>query len=317
MPVIPQHLSPGDTVAIVSPASPPPDAANIDRGVAAVAALGFKVKLASHARSRHGFLADSDRARAADLMRMFTDKKVRAILAFRGGHGVTRLLSRLDFNVIRANPKIFIGYSDVTALLNALRARANLVCFHGPMVNADFVTHQLPAFVREVFLRTLTRAAAPGGICQGYTGKTVSILRRGVAHGELMGGNLTMLCATLGTPWQPAFRGKIVFFEDVNEAPFRYDRMLTQLLNAGLLQQAAGVAVGFNHNCVDRTAVEGGEYRQTLEDVLRERLLPLRVPVVIGLPFGHGPDNATLPVGLRATLDGRKGDLIFATRAVR
>ena len=138
-----------------------------------------------------------------------------------------------------------------------------------------------------------------------------------MATGELIGGNLTMLCALIGTPWLPSFRRKILFIEDVNEAPFRYDRMLTHLLNTGLLQQVAGVAVGVNHGCEDRTAKRGGEFRQTLADVLRERLLPLKVPVVTGLPFGHVADNATLPVGLRVTLDGRAGDLVVSASAVR
>lgn len=317
MPTKPERLSPGDRIAVVSPASPAADAQNLDRAVAMVEALGFQVQLARNVRARHGFLAGSDRDRAGDLMRAFSDGKVRAILCVRGGHGVTRLLDRLDFETIRAHPKIFVGYSDLTALHAALQQRANLISFHGPMLNADFATHGFPKFTRESFLRTLTQPAAPGSICAGYKGKTVSVLRSGKAVGELMGGNLTMLCALLGTPWQPSFRRKILCLEDVNEAPYRVDRMLTQLLNAGLLQQVAGVAVGLCAGCEDATVRRGGEYRLSLADVLRERLLPLRVPVVAGLPFGHVATNATLPFGARALLDGRAGDLISTTGAVR
>ena len=157
----------------------------------------------------------------------------------------------------------------------------------------------------------------PGGICAGYKAKTVSILRGGTATGELMGGNLTILCALLGTPWQPSFRRKILCFEEINEAPYRVDRMLTQLLNAGLLQQLAGIAIGQCAGCEDRTARRGGEFRQTLADVFRERLLPLKIPVVAGLPFGHVAANATLPLGVRAVLDGGAGDLVLPTAAVR
>lgn len=317
MPIKPARLLPGDTIGVVAPASPPPDPQNIDRAVAALETLGFKVRLAAHVRQRHGFLAGSDRDRAGDLMRAFTDRKVKAILCVRGGHGVTRLLPRLDFAAIRANPKIFVGYSDLTALHCALRARADLISFHGPMLNADFVAHGFPKFTRESFRRTLMQPAAPGGICTGYQGKTVSVLRGGTAAGELMGGNLTMLCALLGTPWQPSFRRKILCFEEINEAPYRLDRMLTQLLNAGLLPQVAGIAIGLCHGCEDVTARRGGEYRQTLADVFRERLLPLRVPVVTGLPFGHVAANATLPLGARAVLDGRAGDLVITAGAVR
>jgi len=317
MPTKPERLRAGDTIGVIAPASPPPNPGNIDRAVAVLESLGWKARLAPNIRRRHGFLAGNDRERAADVMRMFTDDRVRAILCVRGGHGATRLLPRLDFAAIRAHPKIFIGYSDVTALLCALRTQADLICFHGPMLNADFVAHGFPKFTRENFLRTLTQPVAPGGVCQGYTAKTVSVLRGGVTSGELVGGNLSVLCATIGTPWQPSFRRKILFLEDLNEPPYRYDRMLTHLLNAGLLQQVAGVAVGLNRDCEDRTAGAAREYRQSLDDVLRERLLPLKVPVVTGLPFGHVNANATLPVGTRAELNGRTGDLVFTAAAVR
>jgi muramoyltetrapeptide carboxypeptidase len=209
------------------------------------------------------------------------------------------------------------AYSDITALHCALWQQAGLVTFHGPMLNADFVTHKFPAFTANSFFRTLTQPLPPGSICQGYRAGTVRVLRGGVASGELIGGNLTMLCALLGTPWQPSFRRKILFFEDVNEPPYRYDRLLTQLLNAGLLRQVAGVAVGLNHGCEEPALRRPREFRQTLEDILRERLLPLKVPVVIGLPFGHVAVNATLPIGLTATLDGRAGDLVITASAVR
>ena len=156
-----------------------------------------------------------------------------------------------------------------------------------------------------------------GSICHGYDGKTVFILRRGRVSGQLIGGNLSVLVTTLGTPYQLSFRGKILFLEDTDEKPYRLDRMLTHLLNAGLLQQVAGIAVGINENCHDPNAKPGGEYRQTLEDVLKERLGPLKVPTVIGLPFGHVPYNVTLPVGGRVTLDANKGDLIITSAAVK
>ena len=317
MPTKPERLRIGDTIGIIAPASPPAEPKNIDRALAMLESLGFKVKLAPNVRQRHGFLAGSDRERAGDVMRMFTDAKIRAIFCVRGGHGVTRLLPRLDYQVIARNPKIFVGYSDVTALLCALRTRANLICFHGPMLNADFVEHGFPKFTRDLILRALTQPVPPGGICQGYKAKTVSVLCGGVAAGELVGGNLSVLCATIGTPWQPSFRRKILFLEDINEPPYRYDRMLTHLLNAGLLQQVAGVAVGLNRDCEDRPAKMARGYRQSLDDVLCERLLPLKVPVMTGLPFGHVTANATLPVGARAVLDGRAGDLMITASVVR
>jgi muramoyltetrapeptide carboxypeptidase len=317
MPIKPDRLNAGDTIGIVAPASAPPDPKNIDRSVAVLEQLGFKTKLAPNVRQRWGFLAGSDRDRASDLMRMFADRKVKAILCVRGGYGAARLLPLLDYRTIRAHPKIFIGYSDITSLHCALLVKSNLVSFHGPMLNSDFVKPNFPDFTRQSFLKTLMQPTAPGSICDGYKRKTVAILRRGVVSGALMGGNITLLCAALGTPYQPPFKDRILFFEDLDEVPYRFDRMLTQLLNAGLLQQLAGVAIGINANCKDPKAKHAKEYRQTLEDVFKERLLPLRVPVVAGLPFGHIRLNATLPVGVRATLDAVKGDLIIAEPAVK
>jgi muramoyltetrapeptide carboxypeptidase len=317
MPIIPDRLSYGDTIGIIAPASAPPDPRNIDRSVAVIERLGFKPKLAPNVRRRWGFLAGSDRDRASDLMKMFTDRKVKAIMCVRGGYGTSRLLPLLDYRAIRAHPKIFIGYSDITSLHCAFLVRSNLVSFHGPMLNSDFVKRDMPSFTLQGFLRTLMQASAPGSIRDGYKRKTAAVLRRGIVSGPLIGGNITLLCATLGTPYQPCFRNSILFFEDLDEVPYRFDRMLTQLLNAGLLQQVAGIAIGINANCHDPKARHAREYRQTLEDVFKERLRPLKVPIVAGLPFGHIPLNATLPVGVRVTLDALKGDLIITEPAVK
>jgi muramoyltetrapeptide carboxypeptidase len=316
MPIIPGHLEYGDTIGIVAPASAPPDPKSIDRSVAALERLGFRPKLAAHVRQRWGFLAGGDRDRAADLMRMFCDARVKAILCVRGGYGSSRLLPLLDYAAIRDHPKALVGYSDITSLHCALLRKCNLVSFHGPMLNSDFIKERCPDFTRQSFLRTLMQPSPAGSISCGYPGKTVSILRRGRVSGALVGGNLSLLCSTLGTPYMPSFKNRILFLEDLDEPPYRFDRMLTQLLNAGLLQQAAGAAIGVNKNCQDPQAGKAKEYRQTLEDVLSERLLPLKVPVVIGLPFGHIPWNATLPFGIRATLDAHQGDLVIEEPAV-
>jgi muramoyltetrapeptide carboxypeptidase len=317
----PDRLNPFDTVALVAPASAPHDPANIDRAVASLEGLGFKVKLGRNVRRRRGFLAGTDRERAGDVMKMFADPKVKAILCLRGGYGTGRLLSRLDYRSIRRNPKIFIGYSDITALHCALLTQAGLVSFHGPMANSDLSKPPVAEFTVHGFRRTLMEPWAPGSICQGLEHKVVTVLRRGKASGPLLGGNLSLLCTTMGTPYQPVFKGRILLLEDVDELPFRFDRMLTHLLNAGVLQEVAGIAVGINANCVERKKNEDGrpkkpEYRQTVEDVLRERLRPLGVPIVIGLPFGHIPEIATLPLGAKATLDANKGDLIVTEAAV-
>jgi muramoyltetrapeptide carboxypeptidase len=317
MPTRPQHLEPGDTVALIAPASPPVDAAAIDLSVALLWEMGFKVQLGRHARKRHGFLAGQDRERAGDLMRAFTDRRVAGIFCVRGGYGAARLLPLLDYQTIRRHPKVLVGFSDITSLHCALLKKSGLISFHGPMTASHLIKKDYPQFSRDSLWRTITEPAAPGSIRQGYRQKTISIIRRGKVSGELIGGNLTILCTLIGTPYEPAFRNRILFLEEVDEKPYAVDRMLTHLLNAGVLQQVAGVAVGICHECVDPKAGRAGEFRQTVEDVLRERLLPLKVPVVIGLPFGHSPHNATLPVGGRAILDANKGYLLITHAAVK
>ena len=317
MPTRPERLHPGDTIALIAPASAPPDPKAVDHSVAALEEMGFKVKLGRNLRKRWGFLAGKDKERAGDVMEMFTDRKVRGIICLRGGYGTPRLLPLLDYQAIRENPKVFLGFSDITALQCAFLKKSNLISFHGPMTASHFIKKDYPSFWRDSLLKLVTDPVAAGSISRGYTDKTISIVRRGKVSGELIGGNLSLLCTLIGTPFQPDFRKKILFLEDVDEVPYRMDRLLTQMLLAGVLQQVAGIAVGICENCNDPKAKTAGEYRQSLEDVLKERLLPLKVPVVIGLPFGHVPYNATLPVGGRATLDALKGDLILTNPAVK
>lgn len=312
----PAHLEFGDTVGIIAPASAPPDPKNIDRAIHALEKLCFKPRLGAHARKRWGFLAGSDRDRASDLMKMFADRRVKAIICVRGGYGTARLLSLLDYSVIKRDPKIFVGYSDITSLHCAFLAKAGLVSFHGPMLNSDFIKHGCPDYTVDSFLGTLMDPWPPGSIRRGYSGDSIRILRKGTASGRLFGGNISILCAALGTPYYPSIKNAILFFEDVDELPYRFDRMLTQLLNAGQLQRVSGIAIGINKNCKDPKAVKAKEYRQTLEDVFKERLLPLGIPIVSGLPFGHVAANATLPLGVRATLDANRGDLVIDEAAV-
>lgn len=316
-PLKPPRLQRGEVIGLVAPASAPPDWKKVKRGIESLESLGYRIKLGKHARQRFGFLAGDDRQRASDLMSLFADRGVRAIMCLRGGYGTARLLDRLDYGVIRHHPKIFIGYSDITSLHCAFLNEAQLVSFHGPMLNSDFAEPSMPQFTTESFLRTLGSPTAGGDIACGYRKRTVRTLCGGIARGRLIGGNLSLLTTTLGTRWQPEFRGRILFFEDLSEQPYRFDRMLTHLLNAGVLQQVAGIAIGLNHDGERRERARRKEYQQSLEDVIRDRLLPLRIPLVTGLPFGHVPHNATLPIGLLAELNADAGTLSILEAAVR
>lgn len=312
----PERLRFGDVVGIVAPASAPSDPGDIDNSFAALEKLGFKPRLSANIRKRLGFLAGTDEERAGDLMTLFADREVKAIFCLRGGYGSARLLRLLDYHFIKRHPKVFIGFSDITSLHCAFLTHSKLISFHGPTLNTNLTGDKPSKFLTQSLLQTVMEPSAAGSICEGYAQDTISILNKGVAEGRLIGGNLSVLCATLGTPFQPRFKNNILFFEDTGEAPYRFDRMLTQLLNAGLLQQVAGVAVGINKDCEDPDAAKTKEYLQTLEDVLKDRLTPLGVPVVAGLPFGHVRQNATLPVGIQARLDGESGDLIITEAAV-
>lgn len=311
----PKRLQFGDTVGIVAPAGPPEDPDEIDQYSAAVEKLGFKPKLSANIRKRLGYLAGTDKERAADLMDMFADRDVKAIFCLRGGYGSARLLSLLDFHFIRRHPKIFLGFSDITSLHCAFLVRSKLITFHGPTLNTNLTSAKPSKFLVHSLLRTLMEPEPAGSICQGYSDKTISILHKGKAKGHLIGGNLSVFCTMMGTPYQPRFRNNIFFFEDIGEEPYRLDRMLTQLLNAGVLEQVSGVAIGLNRNCKNKTT-NAKEYQQMMMDVFKNRLMRLGVPVVEGLPFGHVRQNATLPVGIRAELDGEKGDLIITEVAV-
>jgi muramoyltetrapeptide carboxypeptidase len=312
----PERLRTGDVVGIIAPGSPSDNPESIDLYADSLTKLGFKPRLAPNVRKRLGYLAGNDQDRASDLMGMFADDEVKAILCVRGGYGSARLLGMLDYHFIKQHPKVFVGFSDITALHCAFQTHSQLVTFHGPTLNTSITSESSSGFSSQSLLKTVMEPSAPGNICDRETRKAVTILQGGTVTGPLVGGNLSVLASTMGTPYQPRFRGAIFFFEDVGEEPYLFDGRLTQLLNAGVLQQVAGVAVGTNVNCVDPDAARSKEYQQSLDDVLRDRLLPLGVPVVSGLPFGHVPKNATLPMGLEATLDGVKGDLIINEAAV-
>lgn len=309
MAVRPYPISPGDVVGLVAPASPTKDPAHVDIAIAGLESLGFKVNVTSGIRKRYGFLAGSDRERASDIMKMFQSSRVRAVFCLRGGYGSARILSLLDYPVIAASRKPFIGFSDITALHLAILRKARLLVLHGP-VGTTFVGGMHP-FTRESLLMALTGTRGYS-LMQGLgtrEHKLISV-HPGIAEGVLVGGNLSIIASLAGTPYLPSFKGKILFFEEIGEAPYRVDRMLSQLINAGLMRNLAGIAIG---SCIpgEDPYVRRGEYHQSMEDVLRERLVTLGVPVVYGLPVGHQSLNATVPIGGKARIvAGRQSDLV-------
>lgn len=291
--VIPPRLRDGDMIGLVSPSSPPTDDALIMRGITALLEKGHYPRLGWSVGARDGYLSGPDQLRASDLMDMFEDDRVRAIFCTRGGYGSARLLDGLDFGYIRNKPRIFVGFSDITALSLALYAKSGLITFAGPMVAAEFASGIRPLTAGALWeILSIRRETQLLPACHD-----VDIMRPGVAEGRLLGGNLTVLSSMIGTPWLPDFRGAILFLEDVGEAVYRIDRMLFQLKHAGMLRQLSGVMLG------SFTAVQDDGGERNLNHVLQEYLLPLEIPVMTGIPFGHIPEKITLPIGATVRMD--------------
>ncbi|MEV4166139.1 S66 peptidase family protein [Nonomuraea dietziae] len=270
----------GDTVAIVSP-SGPPNATLLARGVRLLEGLGLKVVLGEHVLDREGFLAGSDADRAADLQAAWCDPAVSAVFCSRGGYGAARLLDLLDWAAMReAGPKVLLGSSDITALHHVVATQLGLPTLHGPMPACDAVTDPVTWDNLQ---------AALFGQAPPVTGDTV--LREGRAEGVLAGGNLSLLASLCGTRHQPSFAGRLVLLEDIAEHPYRIDRMLTQLLQSGVFDGVRGIALGSWVDCGDPLPV------------LAERLLPLEVPVIAGLPVGHGTPQWSVWLGALGVID--------------
>ncbi len=308
----PHRLKAGDTVGLIAPCSPPSDE-KLAKAMANLAALGFIVVEGKSLRKRWGYLAGTDDERLADLHWAFQDPDIDAVWCVRGGYGASRLLPRIDYQLIRQYPKPFIGYSDVTALHLAIHARTGLVTFHGPVAASDFIENtwnHWSTVVMEAADRHEIVAPVQDFSGEEYRPFTIS---PGKAIGVLTGGNLSLLAAMVGTPFSPVFRDKIVFIEDVGEQPYRLDRMLTQLLQATDLSKAAGIGLGVFNECQPKPDSPS----LSLPDALRDRLGNLGIPVMYGLPFGHVFDQATFPYGIKAELNTSALTLTLLEQAVR
>ncbi len=296
---------------MVAPSAAPNEPGRIRFAIDTVESLGFKVKPGAHLFDRDGYLAGSDAARAADLNAMFADDGVDAIWCVRGGYGASRILPALDYALMQRRPKALIGYSDITALHMAIHRHAGLVTFHGPVAFRAFTPYSLAELKRTLWTgEAPVRLGGPPPF-ERVEGRVdwenrVATLVPGTARGRLLGGNLCLMSHLCGTPYFPDLRGAILFLEDVEEAYYRIDRMLTQIWLSGALAGVAGVAFGKFTNC-DPSAFF--LQNRPLEDILAERCRALGVPAVSGLMVGHIEDQTTLPVGCLAELDADAGTL--------
>jgi len=296
---------------MVAPSAAPNEPERIRFAIDTVESLGFKVKPGAHLFDRDGYLAGADAARAADLNAMFADDGVDAIWCVRGGYGASRILPALDYALMQRKPKALIGYSDITALHVAIHRHAGLVTFHGPVAFRAFTPYSLGEIKRVLWAaETPVRLGGPPPFerAEGRVDweNRVATLVPGKARGRLLGGNLCLMSHLCGTPYFPDLRGAILFLEDVEEAYYRIDRMLTQLWLSGALAGVAGVAFGKFTNCNPSPFFL---QNRPLDDILAERCRALGVPAVSGIMVGHIEDQTTLPVGCLAELDADAGTL--------
>ncbi|MFD2368997.1 LD-carboxypeptidase [Brevibacillus sp. GCM10020057] len=297
-------LRAGDTIGLVATSSPATEE-QLVKSIAELESFGFKVKVSGTCRERYGgYLAGTPQQRAFELNAMFADDEVDGIMCMRGGYGAPQILHLLDYDCIAQNPKLFVGYSDITALHTAFGQQASLATLHGPMATSD-IAQGMNDWTAQYLLRALTRPEPLGAIINPPDEEIVCLVE-GQAAGPVVGGNLALIAALMGTPYQLDTRGKLLFLEDIAEEPYRIDRMLTQLALGGLFDDCAGIIIGTWTDCEPKKR-EGF----TVWDVFQNIVVPYQKPTVWNVQIGHGATNMALPLGVQASLDATSCQLII------
>lgn len=282
-----KNISYNSTIGIISPASPESNEF-IDEKIGLFSKLGFKIKKGKYLYDNTGYLAGDDKNRAEDLNSMFADNNVDAIISFRGGYGSIRTIPYLDLKTIKKNPKVFFGYSDITLLLNYISNKCNFPTFHGPMINSNFDD----IATREYFLKViLSNEKKLSYNLNDVCNDDFLIKNNKDFTGKIVGGNLSIICSAIGTPYEIELEKNIVVIEDVNENPYVVDRMLSQLLSCGKLQKSSAIIVGNFTNCI------GSKSSPIINEVITERLSSLNQPIIYGFKLGHDYPNISIPIG--------------------
>jgi len=301
----PPALRPGDTIGIVAPAGPILDRKGLDQGIAALRRLGFQVRCEDRVLESRGFLAGEDSRRAEELLRYFDDPEVRAVIGLRGGYGSSRLIPLIAGKLHRSQCKIFMGFSDLTTLHLFMNRRLGWVTFHGPMMTSTSL-HEMQAETERHLLSLWTDPSYHPSL----SFPELEVWSGGIGEGKLIGGCLSLVAASIGTPYEVRAEGRILFLEDLGEAPYRIDRLLTHLRLAGKLDGVSGILLGqFQDRSPDNSGV-------TVEETLREILHPLNVPILARFPAGNGNENYPLPLGVRVRLDAEERRIEFLESAV-
>ena len=310
----PRRFNQGDTVALINPAGATALRSDIEIVIESMEALELKVKVADHVYDRYGYLAGADQDRASDVNQQFNDPDVKGILAIRGGWGCARLLSLLDFRLIRNNPKILIGYSDVTALLLSVFAKTGLVTFHGPLGISAWNSFSVNYFEKILFDGEMIEMQNPKNVGDNLTQvqDRIQTITPGKARGTLIGGNLSVLSAIVGSDYLPSWKGAVLVLEDVGENIYRIDRMLTQLKLAGILGQLSGFIFGKCTEC----GPGQGYGSLTIEQLFDDHIKPLEIPAWYGSMIGHIRRQFTLPLGIQVEIDADSGSIKMLEPAV-
>ena len=304
--LMPNRLHIGDTVGVIAPASPP-NQKYLQSGIEFLKESGLRVKVGKSIEKIYGYLAGSDQERLDDLHAMFLDSEVKAIFCACGGYGTARLAAKIDYEMIKANPKIFWGYSDITFLHTAIRQETGLITFHGPMLGSDIGKEDTHPLSKEGFQQLFE----PTNVDYTDRFSPLETLVEGVASGEIIGGNLSLLVSTLGTPFEIDTKGKLLFVEDVNEEPRSVDRMLNQLKMAGKLDDVNGIVIGDFCDCTPNR-----ELSLTLEEVINHYVLSANKPALKGFQMGHCNPHVSIPLGVQATLNTHEKRLIVESGIV-
>jgi muramoyltetrapeptide carboxypeptidase len=298
----PPRLKQGDTIAMVTPGSYITELEK-EESINNLRGLGFKVIYTDRLMQKNGYFSATDKERAADLNEMFERKDVQGIMCARGGYGCARILPYLDYDLIKNNPKVLIGFSDVTAIQYALYKNSDLITFHGPVSISTFSSFSVKNF-RNILLDPTEELELQNSTTgNNYNPYGITVISDGKAKGELVGGNLSIVVSLIGTEYDIDFSDKIIFLEEFLEEPYRIDRMLTQMIQAGKFDYSAGIALGVFKSCEPNKSNPAFSGSFSLMEVLKDRLANLGIPVVYGLSFGHIADKFTLPFGVNAELN--------------
>ena len=311
----PKRLEKGQTIGLIAPGFAVSQE-KITQIVLFLEQSGFKVFQTGRI-GHHGYFSNTDEQRALDVMEMFSNPSIDAILCARGGYGCTRILDLLDYNIIKNNPKILLGYSDVTALIQGIYSKTGLIGFHGP-VGTTIENQYAQSCIESLLINLSNQTVITPVNLEGSQYKSSSEYQRytihpGVAKGKLVGGSLTLITALIGTPYEIDFTDCIVCIEDVEEKPYRIDRMLTQLLGSKTFKQAAGIAFGVCAGC----DAEKNQGNFTLREVIENRISDLKIPAAYGLSFGHVPDNCTLPIGAQSVFNADNLEITVVEAVVK